>query len=389
MQIEKIQEKIEKLGFDGWLLYDFHGANGYVKELLDLPSDIILSRRFFYWIPKKGEPICILHKIEAEIGDLMPGKVELYLSWQELDRILRKMLASSSKIAMEYSANPYVSKVDAGTIEWIKQMVPSVESSAELLQYFQSVLDDDQIESHLQAAAVLLETVDKAWNVISDSLKKGNTITELEVQAFICQEFEKASCVTEYLPICAVNEHSAMPHYSPSPKTNKTIKEGDFILIDLWCKKKKERSVFADITKVGVALSKPTTKMQEVFEVVKGAQKKAYELICDRFSSKKVLTGAEVDDAARDFIKQSGYGPFFTHRTGHSIDTSLHGSGAHIDNFETADFRKILPATCFSIEPAIYLPGEFGVRLEYDILIKSDFSVQITGEAQESIVCLL
>lgn len=392
MDLEKIQKKIAELGFDGWLLYDFHGSNRFVKEFLSFPPNILLSRRFFYWIPKKGNPIAILHKIEAEIAEHLLGAVELYLSWQDLDKVLRKVLKSCTKIAMEYSphnANPYVSKVDAGTVEWVREIGPLVESSQELLQHFTSVLDEKQIESHLKAAEVLVKTAEKAWETISDHLKKGKKISELDVQSFICKEFESASCITEYLPICAVNEHSALPHYSPSKSTDCEIKENDFILIDLWCKKNEKSAVFADITKVGVAAAQAPSQINEIFEIVKTAQEKAYQLIVKSFSSKKTLTGAEVDDACRAYIKEKGYGNYFTHRTGHSIDTDLHGAGAHIDNFETADFRKILPATCFSLEPAIYLPGEFGVRLEYDILIKRDSSVHITGGQQESIVCLL
>lgn len=386
--LSNVQKKIREKGLDGWLLYDHHGSNRFVKELLLIPENKLLTRRFFYWIPVEGRPVKILHRIEEESMEETPGEVRLYLSWKELQEALKETLQGAKKIAMEYSpenANPYVSMVDAGTVEWFRKKGIEIFSSAELLQHFTSVLNEAQISSHLFAAKTLENTFASAWHLITDHIKKGKGLTEYDVQQFILGEFAAAGCVTEGFPICAVNEHSALPHYCPSQKGCKAIKEGDFILIDLWCKQDLQASVFADITRVCFAGKTPSQKHKEVFEIVKSAQNAATDLVRVRFSQKKDVLGAEVDDACRQVIQEAGYGKFFTHRTGHSIDTSLHGGGAHLDHFETDDRRKILAGTVFSVEPGIYLPGEFGVRLEYDILVKLDSSIHVTGGSQESL----
>ncbi len=390
--IPEIQKRVAEEGLDGWLLYDHHGSNRFVRDLLHIPPETLLSRRFFYWIPVVGAPIKILHRIEGESIEEIPGDKQLYLSWEELQRVVAKTLQEAKKIAMEYSprnANPYVSMVDAGTVEWIRGLGIEVVSSAELLQSFTSLLNEKQIESHLVAAKILEKTVVSTWEWISAGLKKEKSLTEYDVQQFILDAFASAGCITEGVPICAVNEHSALPHYCPSSKNSKTIKKGDFILLDLWCRQNLPHTVFADITRVGFAGKAPSQKHQEVFSIVRVAQKAATELVKSRFMENLPLMGSEVDDACRNVINKAGYGEFFTHRTGHSIDTSLHGCGAHLDNFETKDQRKILPGTVFSVEPGIYLPGEFGVRLEYDILVKPDSSVHVTGGSQESILNLL
>lgn len=392
LKINQIQKQLTEQKLDGWLLFDHHGSNKFVRELLNIGPETLLTRRFFYWIPKSGEPLKILHRIEGDSLEFLPGKKELYLSWNDLEQVLGRLLKENKRIAMEYSprgANPYVSVVDAGIVELVRELGAVVVSSAELLQRFTSVLDEKQIESHLTAADVLIKTADRAWEFIASHLKQGKTITEYDVQQFICREFQAANCVTEGLPICAVRENTALPHYQPFKNQCKTIEKGDFILLDLWCKKSTPHAVFADITRVGVAASEPTLKQKEVFEIVQKAQTKATDFVFESFQKKKAIQGAVVDDVSRKVIVEAGYGKYFTHRTGHSIDTSVHGGGAHLDNFETQDTRQLLPGTCFSVEPGIYIPNEFGVRLEYDILIKHDFSVHITGGKQAKIHCLL
>jgi len=392
-KIEQIQEYLNKQKVDGWLLYDNHGSNRFVKELLGIPPHLVLTRRFFYWIPKKGEPQKILHQIEADSLDALPGQKHLYLSWLELETILKSIvLAKAKSIVMEYSprnANPNVSVVDAGTIEVIRGFGVEVLSSADLLQQFTSVLDEQQIESHYEAAKVLQNAVAQVWDLISVRLRRDQKITEYEVQKYILSEFTAQKCITEDGPICAVNGHSALPHYMASKRSTDQINRGDLVLVDLWCKKDFPHGVYADITCIAVAAAEPTPRQQEIFEIVKTAQQKAIAFIRERMKNKKPVKGSEVDDVCRGYIEACGYGKYFTHRTGHNIDTNVHGAGAHLDNLETADNRKMLPGMCFSIEPGIYLPGEFGVRLETNILIRRDFTVEVTGINEENMTCLL
>ena len=391
-KIAEIQKCLVEQNVDGWLLYDHHGSNRFVHQLLSLPKHIVLTRRFFYWIPKEGEPCKIAHRIEGENLENIPGQTAHFLSWQELEQALKNVLIHSERILMEYSpkgANPYVSVVDAGTVEMIREMGIEVLSSADLLQRFTSVLSYDQIASHLEAAFVAQKVMACAWNFISESLKKEKKITEYDVQQFILAEFASANYLTEEGPICAVNEHSAMPHYLAIQESAKEILEGDFILIDLWCKKAIADSIYADITQVAVAAAQPTPRQQLVFEVVKIAQQKAVKFVRARLEKGQTVTGAEVDDVCRSYVKACGFGEHFTHRTGHNIDRELHGAGAHLDNLETSDYRQLLAGMCFSIEPGIYLAGEFGVRLESDLLLHLDGTMEITGGTEENIICLL
>ncbi len=293
---------------------------------------------------------------------------------------------------MEYSPrnnNPYVSVVDAGTIELVRGLGIDVVTSGDLLQSFTSVLDEEQTVLHKHAALVVKETVQNAWDLIADRLRKGRSVTEYDVQQFILSEFLARNCITEEGPICAVNEHTALPHYVPLKHSAKKIERGDFILIDLWCKENHPRGIYADITRVAVAAPTPTPRQQEIFEIVHKSLMAGIDLIEKRMGAGESLKGAEIDDMCRKVISDAGYGKNFTHRTGHNIGIAVHGAGAHLDNLETVEDRKILPGTCFSMEPGIYLPNEFGVRLEYNIFIHPDRKVEITGGKEESLLCLL
>ena len=388
MEIAEIQERLCELQLEGWLLFDNHGSNRFVKQLLSIPAHLVVTRRLFYWIPSEGEPSLIVHRIEGESLGYLPGKKETYLSWEELKAALGKVLHGVKKVAMEYSpggTNPYVSNVDGGTLDMVRELGVEVTSSDDLLQHFTSVLDPRQIESHMDAAAVLEHAVENAWELIAERIKSGKKITEYEVQKFILSEFAANGCIAEDGPTCAVNDHSALPHYMARKKESREINEGDFVLIDLWCKKDHPYAIYADITRVAVAGREASPKQSEVFDVVRTAQKRAFEFVQEH----RGVRGFEVDDVCRGYIKERGYGEFFTHRSGHNIDIEVHGSGAHLDNFVTSDVRKNLPNTCFSIEPGVYLPGEFGVRLEHDVLISSDGVPKITGGVEESILCLL
>ncbi len=385
------QNLINESGWDGWLLYDFRRSNSIACEFLSLDAKQLLTRRFFYWIPRHGEPCKIVQAIESSVLDALPGKLYTYRTWMELETILGMILNGSRRIAMEYSprnAIPYLSKVDAGTIDVIRSFGISVESSATLLLHFTGIWDEKKYRMHLEAAKALDEIAEATWEYIHKALQRQTPLTEYAVQQFMLDQTTAKNCETSDAPICAVNQHTANPHYMPQPHGSAAIQKNDFILIDLWCKKKQPEAVYADITRVGTAASNPTEKQQNIFSIVRKAQKTATGFVRDRFLAKEPVRGWEVDQACRDIITEAGYGEYFIHRTGHNIDQSDHGNGAHMDNFETHDDRLLLPKTCFSIEPGIYLPGEFGIRLEYDVYIHPDGIIEVTGGEQECIKTL-
>ena len=388
-RIQDVQKHLIKEKIDGWLLYDFSGLNSLARDFLKIDPELLITRRFFYWIPQKGEPVKIVHAIESHALDGWPGQKRTFLSWQSLEKEVKSVLQGAARVAMEYSpknAIPYVSRVDAGTVDLVRSFGVEVVSSGPFLAFFTAVLNPEQMASHLRAAKELDRIANETWRWIAAHLKQG--IDEFAVQQKIASEIAKAGLISESLPIAAVNAHSADPHYVPQHKGSSPIREGDWILIDLWAKEKQEGAVYGDITRVAVAAKKPAKRQEEIFRIVRNAQKNAVGLIKKRFKEKKPVAGWEVDDAAREGVKKAGYGDFFIHRTGHSIEVNLHGSGAHMDNLEMHDERPLLPSTCFSIEPGIYLPGEFGVRLEHDVCIHPDGRVEVTGGEQDQIVCL-
>lgn len=389
-KIKSVQKNLSTAGLDGWLLYDFRKNNDLAHKFLEIPNEKLVTRRFFYWIPAKEQPIKIVHRIESSILDHLPGKTIVYSSWKEFENCLAKVLKNSGKVAMEYSprnAVPYVSKVDAGTVDIIRDCGVEVVSSADLLQEYTSLWTPYQLQTHLAAAEVIEDALNKAWQLIFMRVNQNKAITEVDVQQFLLDAFAKAECLCEDPPICAVNAHAADPHYSPDRKNPIPIKKGDFVLIDLWCKQNKPNAVYADITRVGVVDKTPSKRQHEIFSIVKEARNAAMRLIEKRLDGDLPIRGWEVDQACRDVINRAGYGNYFTHRTGHNIGERDHGDGTNIDNFETRDNRLLLPGTCFSIEPGIYLPGEFGVRLEHNVFLEyNGSSFRMTG-MQEEMVC--
>ncbi|MEZ5315640.1 MAG: Xaa-Pro peptidase family protein [Chlamydiales bacterium] len=389
-KILQIQHWLDEKQIDGWLIYDNHGSNRFAHKLLEIPPHLVITRRFFYWIPRQGEPKKILHTIESESLNMLPGLKYLYLSWTDLEKVLEKVLNRVKVVIMEYSPrnlNPNISVVDAGTIEVIRSFGIEIKSSADLVQHHTSVLNESQIASHFEAATVLETIFSKVWDLIANAIWKKQNITEYDVQKFILSEFTAYNCITEDSPTCSVNEHSALPHYRARKDHAHVIRKGDFILIDMWCKKNVPESIYADLTRVGIAAPQPTPYQEEVFKIVKGGLIETIDYIDHHI--KRGLSGCEVDDFCRQYITRAGYGEYFIHRTGHNIDTHVHGAGVNFDNLEMADHRKILPGMCFSIEPGIYLSGTFGVRIEYNLLIASDYSIRITGGKEENIICFL
>ncbi len=393
-RIPKIQEAIRNSGFDGWLLYSFRQNNPIAKKILDLPPHLTQMRRYFYYIPASGLPKKLVHGIERYVLDSVPGEKIVYKSWQELEAGLKEITMGGKTIAMEYSPEcqiPYVSIVDAGTFELVRKTTGAqIVSSADLISYFDSTWDDDQLILHLEASRALMEIVHLAFNYIKTSLQSKLRVTEYDVQSFMLQQFKERNLISVDAPNCSVNKNSGDPHYEPTKDIFTEIHENDFVLIDLWAKKNVPKGVYADYTLVGYCGKTVPEKYEKIFQIVKGARDAAVSFIKERLGQDKPLYGWEIDDVCRKYITERGYGENFIHRTGHSIGEEVHGNGANIDNLETKDNRRILPRTCFSIEPGIYFLDDFGVRSEIDVYITDKNDILVTGTPiQQEVLAIL
>lgn len=374
---------------DGWFIYDFRGSNPVMWQVIGEKKST--TRRSFLMIPSSGNPKMLVHVVDKNLFAEVKFPIEYFTSWEEMIRKLKEMLKGYNKVAMEYSPNgsiPAVSLVDGGTIELIRSLGIEVCSSADLLQVAVAMWSENAFKSHLQVSKQVAEIKDMAFDYIKRTIKSGKSLTEYDVQKFILQEFQKRNLETEDRPIVAVNENSGNPHYEPSYKVCSRIKEGDWILIDLWARYPGESNVFSDITWVGYVGREVPSQYQTIFEIVKKARDLVIERLNEAFSKGETLEGWELDMVARNYIQRLGYGKYFIHRTGHSLSPgpSLHGLGVNLDNLETHDTRKVLPGIGFSIEPGIYLP-EFGVRLEINVYISKN-GPMITTPIQNEILKL-
>lgn len=389
--LSAIQAALKDQHVDGWLLYDFRGLNVLANRILDIPPDAMGSRRWFYFIPQAGSPRKIVHRIEAGALDHLPGDKTVYLRWQELESSLKSVIQDGAKIAMEYSPrnnNPYVSRVDAGTVELIRGMGAEVVSSGDLVQSFEAVWSDSQWEQHQRADQLNQQAFQLAWKRIADAVRDGKSIRETDVQAAIMKYFADHHLTTYHPPIVGVNGHGGDPHYAPEVGSDSEICKGDYVLIDLWAKLDEPQAVYSDLTKVGFVGDEVPVNYEKVFEIVANARDAGIQLVRERFAAGKDVYGWEVDDAVRNVIEDAGYGESFIHRTGHNIGQETHGNGAHIDNLETHEDRRILRRTCFSIEPGIYL-DEFGIRSEVDVYVDGNGEVHVTGGLQTSVIPIL
>jgi Xaa-Pro aminopeptidase len=390
--LSAVQTSIRNLGFDGWLLYDFRGLNILARRVLNISNDAILSRRWFYFIPAQGEPRKLVHRIEPGALDHLPGDKRIYLRWQELEAGVGDLVSGRRRVAMEYvprNANPYVSRVDAGTVELVRSFGTEVLPSGDLVQVFEATWDDEQWAMHLEAAQHTRSAYDVAFAFIVDRVRGNGSVHETEVQQRILDHFREHHLVTDHPPIVGVGPHSGDPHYAPGPGPEGTIREGSFVLIDLWAKLDHPRAVYSDLTWTCFVGREVPAKYEDIFRIVARARDAAIARVRTAFADRQPLQGWQVDQAARDVMEQAGYGQYFCHRTGHSIGTEVHGNGANMDNLETHEQRRVLPRTCFSVEPGIYLP-EFGVRSEVDVFVDKDEKVHVTGGTpQERVVALL
>lgn len=390
--LPEIQSALRELRLDGWLLYDFRGSNVLARRIVGFPDSVTGSRRWFYWVPAKGDPHKLVHRIEDTVLDRLPGGKTIYLRWQELEAGVAKLVQGSGRIAMEYAprnANPYVSRVDAGTVELVRSCGVEVVSSGDLVQQFEATWDDEQWGMHQAAAEVTNAAYDVAWSAIAEGVRRSGGIEETAVRDAVMRHFAARGCTTYHPPIVARNAHSGLPHYETGDGSDTLIREGDFVLVDLWCKLDKPRAVYSDLTRTGFVGRSVPEKYTQVFDIVAAARDAGIRFVRDAFGAGREIQGWQVDDAARGVIDRAGYGEYFAHRTGHSIGQEVHGNGANMDNLETRDERRVLPRTCFSIEPGIYLP-EFGVRSEIDVYIGADRTVHVTGGAlQTEVVAIL
>jgi len=389
-KIKAAQKYLQENNLDGWLLYDFRRSNPIAAEFMGIRGQ--QTRRWFYLIPKEGEPKGLYHRIEYHNFDGVPGRRELFSAWKELETKLEKMLAGVKKVAMEYSpknAIPYVSRVDAGTIELVRSFGVEVASSADLVQMFQAVLSPNEYQTHLYAAQSLNEIKDKAFGEIAEKIKAGLPTSEYEIQQFIWNEYSKYGMTADGAPIVAVNANAANPHYQPTAELFALIKKGDLVLIDLWAKKDSSDAIYADITWMAYIGDQLPEDIAKLWRIEAEARDKAIQFVTERMAQGQKTYGYQVDDVARGVIEKAGYGANFTHRTGHSIGVEDHGNGVNIDNFETQDRRELVPGVCFSIEPGIYLEGKHGFRSEIDMFIHSGRAEVTTQPVQKEILLLL
>jgi Xaa-Pro aminopeptidase len=384
--LASVQSAIQQFGVDGWLLYDFRGLNVLARRVIGLREDQMLSRRWFYFVPAKGEPRKLVHRIEPHALDHVPGGQRVYLRWQELESGVKDLLGGARRVAMEYvprNANPYVSRVDAGTIELVRSCGAEVVPSGDLVQMFEACWTDEQWAMHLEAAKHTRSAYDVAFQFIIDRVRQHGSVRETEVQGRILDHFRQHGVICDHPPICAVGPHSGDPHYEPGAKEDGVIRKGDFVLIDLWAKLDKPGAVYSDLTWTAFVGKEVPARYEEIFQIVAHARDAAIDKVKTAFAKDVPLKGWEVDQAARDVIERAGYGSYYCHRTGHSIGQEVHGNGANMDNLETREERRVLPRTCFSIEPGIYLP-EFGVRSEVDVFIDGQSRVHVTGGAPQT-----
>jgi len=395
MNLDAIQTALRESHFDGWLFYDHHHRDSIAERILSLDPKAHITRRWYYFIPASGSPRKLVHRIEQARLDSLPGAKTQYSSWQELHAGLENLLQNQKKIAMQYSPNNdimYVSMVDAGTVEFLRSLGKEIVTSADLVSQFEAVLTADQIASHSTAQRAIDAIAAEAWLEIGRRLRppsgQHRAFSEYNMVVWLQEAMRREGLVWENGPDVSVNANTSDSHYEPTADRAAPIREGDFLLIDIWGRQNSDvaspSSIYYDITWTGVVGREPTTKEHLVFDTVRRARDAAISLVESAFAAGRPIYGFEADDAARSVIRDAGFAEFFTHRTGHNIAHEIHGSGAHLDNLETHDVRRILPHTCFSVEPGIYL-RDFGVRSEIN-MITAPGKAWVTGRIQQELV---
>jgi Xaa-Pro dipeptidase len=388
MDLSAIQAALRERKIDAWLFYDHHHRDPIAYRVLGLPGNLMVTRRWFYLIPANGEPLKLVHKIEPGHLDTLPGGKLQYSGWKELFDQVKVMLTGHRDIAMQYSPNNLVftvSLVDGGTIDLVRGLGKNVVSSCDLVAQFEATWTDEQIQSHFAARDAIDKITPAAFQEIGRRVRNGGT-NEYAIMQWLLEAFQREKLVADDPPVVAVNANSGNPHYGPPPENSKPLREGDFVLLDIWAKQNKPSAVYYDITWTGFIGKAPSDRMREIFSVVRQARDLGVRTVRDAVSAGRPIAGWEVDRAVRAHITSAGYGEYFIHRTGHSIGTEVHSNGANMDDLEIHDERRILPNSCFSIEPGIYLP-EFGVRSEVNVLVRPK-AAEVTGNVQSEIVTI-
>jgi Xaa-Pro aminopeptidase len=385
-RVAEIQAALREAKLDGWLFYDFRHSDPLAYRILNLDEKMHASRRWFYYIPASGEPVKIVQSIEQFKLDSLPGRKLVFRGWQELQTRLREVLAPAAKeskrrIAMQYSPMndiPYISRVDAGTIELVRSFGVEPITSAELVQRFEAVFSPEQHQMHVEASDKMHRIIQEAFAEIARRIRAEEPTTEWDIADFMLRRYQEERMEQEPM-IVAVNANAANPHYMPTKEKNSPIKRGDFVLIDAATKLTKPEAVATDQTWTGYVGETVPEEYSRIFNIVREARDSAVDFVRKNIRAGKPIRGAEVDDVSRGVITRAGFGEHFTHRTGHSIGEETHGNGVNIDDFETRDSRRIISGVCFSIEPGIYLEGKFGVRSEINVYV-SDKDIEVTGQ---------
>jgi Xaa-Pro aminopeptidase len=389
VDLDAIQSELRNANLDGWLFYDHHHRDPIAYRVLKIAPSMC-TRRWYCLVPASGEPVRLVHRIERGNLDGVPGALRLYSSWTEQREHLRQMLESKRQIAMQYSPLndiPYVGLVDAGTVELVRSFGVEVVTSANLVQLFEARWSDDALASHLEAGKAVHAAINGAFTAIRSAVRAGKILTEYDVQQEIIRIFAVNGVETDEPPIVAVNANAANPHYDPTKDSALPIREGDFVLLDVWAKQSRPGAVYFDVTWTGFAGETVPSRYTEIFNIVREARDAAVNLVRSAMRQGTPLHGFQVDDAARGVIDRAGYGEYFVHRTGHSIGEDVHGNGANMDNLETHDSRQVVPRTGFSVEPGIYL-DDFGIRSEVNVYVEQH-GARVTGEIQQAVVPIL
>jgi len=390
LHVPEIQRALVEEGIDGWLLYDFQGSNPIATRLAGLAAaKKMTTRRWYYLIPARGEPRGLVHAIERHNLDALPGEKRPYAGRDRLVAGLRDLLQGLSRVAMEYSpANniPYISRVDAGTVDAIRAMGVDVVSSGDLVQRFEATWSADALLTHRRASEALYRVKDRAFELVRERLGTGVPLTEFDVQEAMIAWMREEGLVSDDTPNVSAQENAGNPHYHPSREVHRPIRPGELLLIDVWGKMAEAGSVFADITWVAFTGEVVPDEYARAFEAARAGRDAAVELVRSAARSGRVLRGFEVDRECRTVLERAGYGPLFIHRTGHSLGETVHGNGVHLDDYETHDDRRLLPGTGFTIEPGVYTE-RFGVRTEIN-MVMGQRDAQVSGPLQHEIVRL-
>jgi Xaa-Pro dipeptidase len=390
--VAAIQQSLAAEGLDGWLLYDFHGSNPIASRLLGTGSGgKMTTRRWFYLVPSAGQPRGLVHAIEKTTLDGLPGDKSVYAGRRQLEAGLTELLSGMRRVAMEYSpdcAIPYISRVDAGTIEAVRKRGVDVKSSGDLVQRFEAAWDGQALATHREASAALYRVKDRAFEAVARNIREGANVSEFDIQRLMAGLFKEEGLVSDSDPVVASQENAGNPHYLPTAARNRRIGADELVLLDLWAKKAgNPDAVYADITWVGFTGNMVPREISRAFEAVAAARDAAAGLAQQSARDRQDLRGWQVDQAARKVLESAGYGEQILHRTGHNLGREVHGNGVHMDDYESHDDRRLLPGTGFTIEPGLYF-ASFGVRSEINVFY-GEHDALITGPVQTEILKLV